>query len=46
MLATVPSVPVARLDSLTSLRWWTAFAVSLFYMRNMVTLSAVVAVVR
>lgn len=28
---------VTRLDSLTSLRWWAAFAVFLFHMRNMVT---------
>ncbi|WP_254367843.1 acyltransferase [Microbacterium sp. NC79] len=35
--ATAPAVPVARLDSLTSLRWWAAFAVFLFHMRNMVT---------
>lgn len=28
---------IARLDSLTALRWWAAFAVFLFHMRNMVT---------
>jgi len=38
MMSTLePTATVARLDSLTSLRWWAAFAVFLFHMRNMVT---------
>ncbi|WP_353112126.1 acyltransferase [Microbacterium sp.] len=35
--STRPTAPVVRLDSLTSLRWWAAFAVFLFHMRNMIT---------
>lgn len=38
MVSTLQHSSLPRLDSLTGLRWWAAFAVFLFHIRNLVTL--------
>lgn len=40
MVSTLQTSSLPRLDSLTGLRWWAAFAVFLFHIRNLVTLPA------
>lgn len=39
MVSALPN-PTSRLDSLTGLRWWAAFAVFLFHVRNVVRMPA------
>lgn len=43
MVSAQSNSSLPRLDSLTGLRWWAAFAVFLFHIRNLVTLPAPVA---